>query len=257
MRFLWVKLALSVLVIPMAAGCVVFPHDQLAQAYGQYLGKDYRAASATLDLILNKCPHHPESGEAYYLRAWCRTQQSQRAQATADALSCIRYTADGDLKSKAHAMAGTLLFELGRTGEAIPHYRAALPGFAERPPKDLVYYRYGLCLQHEGRWKEARLQFATVFQRYPESLCAEHARRMHDWRDDYFSIQCGAFREKAGAEALKLELKKTGLRARIETRVRSGELLYVVYVGRYPRYDQASEAISLVRRRVSDALVVP
>ncbi len=257
LRLFRLILALLVLAMPIVAGCAVFPHDQLTQAYGQYTDKDYVGASVTLDLILNKHPRHPESGEAYYLRAWCRTQQSQRARATADVLSCLKCTKDKDLKSKAHAMAGTLLFETDRTGEAIPHYRAALPGFSGRPFADLVYYRYALCLQREGRWKEGRLQFATVFQHYPDSTCAAHARRMHDWRDDYFSIQCGAFREEAGATALRVELKKAGLRGRVETRARSGEMLYVVYVGRYPRYDQATQALGDVRRRVSDAIVVP
>ncbi len=96
-----------------------------------------------------------------------------------------------------------------------------------------------------------------MFQRYPDSPAAGHAKRMYDWPHDYFSIQCGAYREKAGATKLQEELKKAGLRARVETHPRGGEPLHKVLVGRYPRYDQARDMLRSVQHRVSDALVVP
>ena len=112
-------------------------------------------------------------------------------------------------------------------------------------------------LASEGRWREARLQFAAVYQRYPSSDLAPKAREMYQWPDQAFAIQCGAFRDRSGAQKLANKLKRSGLDARVETRPRSGEVLYVVYVGRYPQYRGAQEALRAIRRYVSDALIVP
>lgn len=248
--------------MPLApmTGCADLPpsaRQQLIKAYGQYRDQEYSAATATLDVILDEYPRHHESAEGYYLRALCRAARSQKTQATSDALSCVKYSTQKDLTAKAHAMSGSLLFEVGKTSEAIRHYTAALRGLPEKPPTDLVRYRYGLCLQREARWREARLQFAAVFQRYPSSNLAEHARRMYDWPHDHYSVQCGAFREKDGATKLVATLKKAGLRARVESFSRSGELLYMVYTGRYPMYGQAKDALGTVKQHVPDALIVP
>lgn len=253
------------LVLPamaLATGCASLPasaRQQLIEAYGQYCQKDYRSASSTLDGILKEYPRHQESAEAYYLRALCNAELSRRRQATSDAMSCIRYTKDSGLRARAHAMAGSLLFEADRSSEAIPHYAKALSNISDLPQKekDLLRYRYGLSLQREGRWRDSRLEFAAVFQRYPTSDLAPHARRMYDWPHDCYSIQCGAFRDRAGASKLVAKLKKVGLRVRVESRPRSGEPLQMVYEGRYQSYGLARDALRSVRRRVADALIVP
>ncbi|MEE8386131.1 MAG: SPOR domain-containing protein [Dehalococcoidia bacterium] len=249
-------------VLVLATGCAglsATARQQLIGAYGQYCQKDYRSASSKLDIILHEYPRDQESAEAYYLRALCRAELSQRNQATSDALSCIRYAKESGLRARAHAMAGSLMFEADRTSAAIPHFAEALRSVSDLPEKDkdLVRYRYGLSLQREGRWKKARLEFAAVFQRYPTSDLAAHARRMYDWPHDSYSIQCGAFRDRAGATKLMAELKKAGLGVRVEPRPRGGEPLQMVYVGRYPLHVQARDALLSVRRRVPDALIVP
>ncbi len=250
----------AVSVLTFAAGCAGLPasaKEQLTQAYSQYTDEDYRAAAAILDAILNEYPRHHESAEGYYLRALCNTRQSMKERATADVLACIRYSKQKDQTGKAHAMAGTLLLEAGRTSTAARHYAMALQALPEAPPADLVRYRYGLCLQREGRWREAKLQFAAVYQKYPASDLADDARRIYRWNHDYFTIQCGAFRERVGATTHMKTLKEAGLRARVETQPRSSRLLYMVYVGQYPKYYLAERALRTVRRQAADALIVP
>lgn len=240
-------------------GCAGLPESgrqQLLAAYGRYRDKDFQGARAVLDVYLDVYPARHESAEAYYLRALCHAQTSQRDRATGDARSCIRYAREPDLRTKAHAMAGSLLFEAGNTSEALRHYAAAMR-MPERPPKDLLRFRYGVCLQREGRWRQARLEFAAVFQRYPDSNLAGRARRAYDWPHDYFSIQCGAFRDKAGGRELVDKLKRGGMKVRLETRPRRGEMLYMVYSGRYPMYEQAQTALRRAQRPIPDAVIVP
>lgn len=248
------------LAVAMTAGCAKLPPSAIQQkldAEVAYRNNNYHAATDTLDAFLGRYPDHPDSAEAYYLRALCRAQQSNKYGASTDAQHCIRLSGHSGLTAKAHAMTATLLYETGKEAAALPHYAEALKGLADEPPTDIVRYRYALCLQHQGRWREARLEFAAVFQRYPQSDCAPHARRMYEWPHDAFSIQCGAFRDKGKAEQLTQELKRAGLSARTESRTRSNELLQFVYVGRYAHYDQAQDALRTVRRHVLDAIIRP
>ncbi len=241
-------------------GCAELPasaKQQKLDAEIAYRERNFSKAETTLTDFLSHYPDHVESADAYYLRALCHAEQSHKYLAVTDARNCIRLAQDSELAAKAHAMAGALMFEQGKFNEAASHFASALPGMPEAPPTDLVRYRYGLSLQRIGDWQKARLEFAAVFQRYPGSDLAQHARRMYDWPHNCFVIQCGAFRDAGGAEELKNKLVSRGLSATVERGSRSGESLYVVYVGRYPQYDQAEASLSAVRRQVPDALIKP
>ena len=251
------------------AGCAQLPDSawqQLKQAQRDYDNRAYHVAEGKLDAVLKKYSgrgvplHEGEpafAAEAYYLRSLCYTKLSNKARAESDARHCLKLSKDPKLTARAHATLATLLYETNRIKEALPHFAEALKGLPEKPPTDLLRYRFGLCLQRENHWKEARLQFAAVFQRYPKGSPAQHAKRLYDWTHDYYSIQCGAFREKGKAAKLERRLKRAGLPSRVESLPRSGELLYMVYVGQYPRYEQARDALSSVQRHISDAIVMP
>ena len=244
----------------VSTGCAELPasaKQQKLDAEIAYRERNFSRAEATLDDFLTQYPNHVESADAYYLRALCHTEQSNKYRAVADINNCIRLSRDAELAAKAHAMAGALLFEQGKFNDAATHFAQALPHLSEAPPTDLGRYRYALSLQRLGEWQKARLEFAAVFQRYPGSDLAPHARLMYEWPNDYFAIQCGAFRDSTGADDLKKKLVGKGLRAAVERRSRAGESLYIVFVGRYPRYDQAEESLREVRRHVPDALIKP
>jgi tetratricopeptide (TPR) repeat protein len=254
-QWLWAALAL-----PVMAGCAELPlaaKQQKVEAENCYRSQNYPAATRTLDEFLKAYPDHPESAEAYYLRALCDEKQSNKAKAAEDAQQCIRISKNALLTAKAHAMAATLLFESGKIAAAVPHFAAALKDLPNTPPTDLVRYNYALCLQHDGQWKMARQEFAAVIQCFPGSSLAENAQRMNEWPNDFFCVQCGAFREKPEADKLMAKLKSAGLSPRIELRSRSGEKLQMVYVGQYPRYSQAQTALTTVQRQVREASIAP
>jgi TolA-binding protein len=252
--------ALLPLLLLWGPACAELPPTawkELREAENEYQAERYAAAVARLDKVLRDYPACSGSDEAYYLRSLCRARLGRSDDAKTDALACIKYASQADLKAKAQVSLGSLLFEQGRLNEALPHYAAAIGRLPDKGAMDLVQYRYGLCLQREGRWREARAEFATVCNRYPGGAVAEHARRAAEWRNEFFSIQCGACRDQGGANQLKDELSKAGLPVRVEKHLRSGEELHMVYVGRYARYEQAQEALGSVRRRAPGAQVVP
>jgi len=267
-----VRLFLLSILSSLMTGCVEIPSaawEQLSAARRDYDKHAYRVAGGKVDAVLrnyvmrggsaDSVPHGAEAfaAEAYYLRSLCGTQTSNKAQAEADARQCLKLSKDENLTARAHANLATLLYEANRIHEAIPHFADALKALPDRPPTDLIRYRYGLSLQRENRWKEARVQFAAVYQQYPTSTSAQHAKRLCEWPHEYFSIQCGAFREKSSAVDLERKLNRAGLRSKVETQPRRGEMLHVVYVGQYPQYNGARDALPSVQRVVSDAMVVP
>ena len=248
------------ILIGIVSGCAELPAPAVKEfhdAEADYRAQRYAPAVSRLDKILSDYPDHKGCEEAYYLRALCRVGQSDKAGALADALACIKYSKQPLLTAKAHVTAGAVLFETGKFSEALPHLAAALRDLPERPPADLVRYQYGLCLQREGRWREAKTEFGAVLQKYPQSSVAEYARRYRDWPHEFFSIQCGAFRDQASAAKLQDTLRKSGLPARVESRPLGGETQYVVYVGQYASYEQARGAVAGVQRKASGAVVVP
>ncbi len=243
-----------------SAGCIA-PNPaalrQLCEAERDYRNQDYRSANRKLDDFLAKYPSHADSAEAYCLRSLCHVQVSKKHLAERDARSCIRLSKDRSLTASASATLATILFEGNRNREAVQHYAVALRTLPEQAPTDLVRYRYGLCLQREGRWREAKTQFAAVYQRYPGSTLAQHAKRLYDWPHDAFSIQCGAYREKKAASQLEQKLRRHGHGSWTERRLKRGATLYTVYVGKYSGHQTARAALPAVRRIVSDAHVVP
>lgn len=242
------------------SGCAELPPGALKErneAEAEYRAQRYEAAASRLDNILRDYPNHRGCDEAYYLRALCRAQQSNRSGAIADTLACIKNSMTPALIAKAHATAGALLYETGQTAEALPHLSAALKGLPDAPPADLVRYHYAACLQREGRWRDARAEFDAIAQRYPNNTVAGHARRAKEWPHDYFAIQCGTFRDQASASKYRDQLSMAGLTARTIQRKINGESLCAVCVGTYARYEQAQAALPQIQRKATGATIVP
>lgn len=255
----------AVLALPLVASCAELPPNaqkQVASAREDYTKGNYPSARTKLDDVLKSYSSYTGAAEAYYLRAKILAETSrpgspEKAAALRDAKRCIDLSTDSMLTAKAQAIAGTLEYESGSKASAIRYYADALKHLPEKTPTDLVRYNYATCLQHEGRWSEARREYTTLLQRHPGSDLAERARRMLDWPGDYFTIQCGAFRDPTSATNLSNKLRSAGLSARVEPRTRSGEALNMVYVGRYPTYQAAQSAMASVMKHVTKAEIAP
>lgn len=230
---------------------------QVVKAESEYRNQRFEEANDTLSAFLRRFPDDSASAEAYCLRSLCNVRLNNKARAEADAQTCVRLAKDSTVKANAHATLATLLYEEGKTDQALDHYAAALKVLPDKPPADLLRYRFGLCLQRAGRWQEARREFASVYQRYPNSDLAPHARRLYDWDIDGYAIQAGAFRESGSASELNQKLRRQGLPSRVDRIARSGEWLHTVYVGNYTTYREATNALPIVQRVVKDAFVMP
>ena len=242
------------------AGCAPFPdnaRERLVAANRQYESGNVTAARGELDMILRDYPEAPESAEAYYLRGLCAMRSRDTTVASKDLEHCIRLSQRQDLTARAHATLGEIDFGAERYSAACGHFAAAIPGLSNDPALEETLYRYGVSLQRERRWSEARQQFELLEERYRGGRHREEVSRRRAWPAGVFAVQCGVFREQATADAMVRRLSAAGLAGRQSVEDRSGESVRVVYAGRYATYEQAKAALPAVRRIVPDAQVMP
>jgi len=242
------------------AGCAtVSPAAaELLKAVDQdYRAGRWRAAESQASGFIRQYPASPAVAEAYYLRGMARFQQGLIAQAEGDFQRALAASRRQDLSARAHAMLGHLAMQRDDAAAAVQHYRVAVADLPERPPKDEVYYRYGLALRRIGQWDEARLPLARLIERYPQSRYYQAAKRRLAWPGRYFSIQCGIYRKLENARRQVRRLRAAGLDARQSIDVSGKDAQYVVLLGRYSTYGAAKADLARVKAVVPDAMVVP
>lgn len=247
--------------LPLCPGCGgPFPtnaRDRLIAANRQYESGNLTAARGELDTIIRDYPAAPQSAEAYYLRGLCHMRARESSLAGRDFERCVSLSRRPDLAAKAHAALGEIDFGLERYAAACEHFAIAASGLGNESPIDEVLYRYGVSLQREGRWDEARAQLARLLQQHGGGRHRDEVQRRVNWPANTFAIQCGVFREPKGADALVRKLSAAGISARQAVEGRAGESIRVVYAGKYGTRPQAKAALPGVRRIAPDAQVMP
>ncbi len=255
--FLTLGMGLYLLV---AGGCVTVSPDAvnlLESANADYNSNRWPQAENQAAVFIEKYHNTPVVAEAYYLRGMARVQQKQYASAEADFSRALEYSKRKDLTAKVHAILGYVAMMQDKPIKAVEHYRQAIVGLDEQPPKDEIYYRYAIALQRIGQWDEARICLARVVDGYPSSSYSPLAKRRLAWPGRFFSIQCGMYSQVKNADVQVGRLRQSGLDARRSMTIVGQEPRYVIYVGRYPTYKDACIDLARLRVVVKDAVVVP
>ena len=154
-------------------------------------------------------------------------------------------------------MLGHLAFEDGNHAVAVSYYADALPHLPNQPPTDEALYRYGGCLQHLGRWDEAKAPFSRLLHAFQDSAHVAAARRRFAWPHPWFAIQCGAFGRVDNANQLAADLSRKGLSAKATFAELDGQGLWRVLSGQYPTYAAALADLPRARAIQPGALIVP
>ena len=241
-------------------GCTQLPPEakqQLETARDQYQSAHYSDAVATAGKFLALHASHPVAAEAYYIRGQSYLKLGQTKQARADLQQALDSSKRPDLTARLHATLGSLDYADDNLMAAADHYRQAVPALPNVPPKDLVLFRLGLCLQRQGEWPEARKHFAQLISDYPASRVAESAKPRFNWPHDFFTIQVGAFSKPELAQRQLTVLRQAGLPAQQRLDTRSGRPLYVVQVGQYQTYADAQTNLPKVQTAAGEAIIVP
>lgn len=258
---LWVRTvrAMCILTI-LLCGCSQLPPEaiQLLESGKRcYDAHRYDQAVAKLDRFLASYGTGQPAAEARYIRGLSLVKKGQLRRGRTDLERSLAVSKRPELTAKAHVAVGSLDWADGRTDAALEHYRQALGGLEDRPPKDVVLYRLGVELQRQGQWAQARRHFAEIIDRYQDSKVNKAARLRFSWTYKFFTIQCGAFSDHRRAQQEVRRLQQAGLAAEQRLDARSGRPLYMVQVGQYDTFAEARAELRRVRRTAGEAIIVP
>jgi len=229
--------------------------EQLLQSgYAAGSRADHQTVVAKMDAFIAQNDRSRRADEAYYLRGLAKYGLGDRAGARADLSEAARRTDHDELKGKAYLALADLDWDSGDMAGAENAYREALAHLPQRqPPADHAYYRLGSVLQRQGRWEQADVQFSRVLFLFGDSELAQRARRrIHSTA---WTIQVGAYRQKARAVSMAERLKAKGLSAHVKSALSEPAALFLVQVDRYPTYEQADSALPSIKADWQDAFV--
>lgn len=229
----------------------------LDEARSAYERQQYAVAVQRLDTFLSQVKGQPETVQAFYLRGMSHARSGMRAQAYADLRSAVALGVDADAVWRSYVVLGTLAFEDSDWEQAAQYLRAAADRMPDRPPKDTVLARLGMCFERTGRWLEARNPYRQIVERFGSGPHGDWARRRLQLNADHFAVQCGVFSQAANAETLRLNLERKGLPAFVRVEPRERASMHVVLVGRYARYEEAQRQLETVRARAGDLVPNP
>jgi tetratricopeptide (TPR) repeat protein len=250
-------------IILFGAGCPrpvsIEGQAQLSIARQQYHQEKFSSAVQSLSVFLQREPSSIKAGEAYYLRGLCYRQMepAKNDLAIEDFQQVIKRNENEPAWALAQAGLGHIYFEnqSDHPDRAMEHYRQALRKLPNEPPRDVVLYRLGVCLQMLGSFSEADLYLSRCFDDFGDSIFARYARDRfgsQSWR-----LQFEAFSDLNRAQQLVARLKQRGLLADWSPRRVDNKLLYAVRSGRYNSYKQAEQAMIQVRDEHPHVKIVP
>ncbi len=128
----------------------------------------------------------------------------------------------------------------GDFNQAEKYYRRLLKNFQNTHYASMAYLNLGKALRRQGKWKEADGLFSKVTHSWPLSLEAKEAKK-YLLKDNFFSIQAGAFAKRENALSLLKALRKKGYSAAIEKHCDREKVLYKVKIGRFEQEDMAKK----------------
>ncbi len=248
------------LLFTYVGGCSALPApaiQRIRTADREYRCCRYAAAEELLSPVIAAHQGKPETAEALYLRGLCRLRSQRVAEARSDLDKALHLARRNDLVDRIHAQLGNIAFDMEKHDQAIVHYEQGYNDLPNKPPKDRVGYQYGVVLQRVGRWVEGRSVLSGVAGRFPKSDFAGKAGRKAAWPHDHYAIQCGAYRNIAGAHKHADSLRDRGIDALAVPHSAASATLYLVCVGHYRTYAAARDALPTVRQAQSDAFIVP
>lgn len=234
----------------LLTGCTaVSPAQQKLLQEGQsaYEAQQYQTAVDKLGTFLAQVTHGPQASQALYLRGASLAASSRRSQAIADLERCVKLSADADSTWRALVALGTLHFEDGEWEKSRAALMQAADRMPRRPPLDTVLYRIGLCSERTGRWLDARRAFQRLVNEFPSSGAAGAARRRLAINASSFAVQAGSFTNNANAERLAADFRQRGFDAYTQREPRAGQVVTVVLIGKFQKYEAMLSHLGAVR----------
>ncbi len=236
----------------------------LAAAKERLLAGDYPKAVDGFAEFLARAPVPEQAGEAYYFKGLAHLALGQYYQAENSFRRLLSVKRPADLQGLARKALADTFFARGEYANAEKLYKELLAGTPVDVPGDEVLYKLGVALQRQQKWEDSETYFRRLSSAYPASSWEAAARSKLESEERFFSVQVAAFRSRQAAQRLAQELSRLGYQANTRETVTTptparpaGELLFVVRVGSYGTYQEASLQAQMLRHHGYETMVVP
>jgi tetratricopeptide (TPR) repeat protein len=221
----------------------------LQSAATSLLGGDANQAVTQYTDFLGTNPDSPKAAEAYLGRGNAYFKLEKYDLAEADYKSALDKASDKTVKAQATMGLGNAAVALERFDAAEKIYRQVMSAYGGVVPQDEVTYRLGLSVARQGKWDDAYKYFDKVVTSWPSGEYAKYAKaKLAVVKDKAFTVQVGAFTNKALADAAVKQLTAAHMPARIETISSDTVQLYAVRSGSFPTWQAASEHSAKLQR---------
>jgi len=202
-------------------------YDQAVQTYTDFLGTNPKPELMAEGYV--------GRGNAYYkLAKYELAEQDFRAGLNA--------ADDRTMKAQATAGMANSIFAEERFDAAEKLYRQILKSYQGLVQQDEMTYRLAISLARQTRWDEARQLLEQVAGSWPSGDFAKSARaKLASVNDKFFTVQVGAFTNKAMADATVKELKSKGFTGAVEPIDIDGVPGYAVRSGHCPTWQAVTE----------------
>lgn len=252
--------AAFLLMLPLLSGCSQLTASQqatLEAGIKAHQQQNYTASVERLTAFLAEVKGKPESSRAAYVRGMSYAALNKRPEAFADLRLATQPPADPDAVWRAYKVLSDLHFEDGNYDAALRMAAAAVGGMPNKPPRDAMLYRQGVCYERLGRWDDSRRPFQQVAEQFPDTTYGRAGKRRLTLNARHFAVQCGSFANIRNADALRTRLAQAGFQTYTRQEPRGATTVNVVLVGRYTSFNEALSQLTAVRRHVSDAVLWP
>ncbi len=215
----------------------------------------YSVAADELGKFLEAYPSSDEVSEAHYMMGLSLVQTSQPDRAE-EAFNLALAVADVPiLVHYVRVSLANLAFERHDYSTAGEFYGSYLDDLPRREPFHLAYYRYGLALQAQGRWKQADIQFARVLQFFPEVDILPSVRKHFGWTS--YAIELGRFASFELASQQRRDFADLSSQLRWQAQRGPDGWQYVNFYGKFPDFERAKDALAVIKPRLAQARIVP
>ncbi len=215
----------------------------------------YVVSADELNSFLQAFPSSDEVGEALYMIGLCRVNLGQPDRAQRDFQLALPAADVPVLEHYLRLSLANLAFERQDYPTAGEFYGPYLDSLPHRPPFDLAYYRYGLTLQANGRWKQADVQFSRILRIFPEADILPSVRKHFGW--SHYAIELGRFDSFELAQRQRREFPDLADQLHCQTQRGPDGWQYVNLYGEFSDLERAKDALGKITPRAAQARIVP
>lgn len=230
----------------------------LDQAQMQYLQERYGEALATCEELLPQAVNSQERFELQRLHALSLMQLGQpaRARAELEAMLTVTDADNEEVEAQLTVHYGDSWALEGKFDEARRQYQTVLERYPNTAAIASAMFGLGRLYQKQGFQEEATKTYTTLVDKFPLSFEGKMAQRV--LADGvYLTVQVGSFQERGNAERLVASLRAKGRQAYLESVPRGSQTTYRVKVGKFTSRTEAEAEQTVLSQSGLPASITP